>query len=49
MTDTQHQHVPRLIRYYYAKKALTYLLLRLSIFFILIINQHYHEEMSYLV
>lgn len=25
MTDTQHQYVPRLIRYYYAKKALTYL------------------------
>ncbi len=43
MTDTQHQHVPRRIRYYYAKKALTYLLLRLFVFYMLIINQHYHE------
>jgi hypothetical protein len=47
MTDTQHQHKLRLIHYYYAKKALTYLLLRLFIFCMLIINQHYHEEKSY--
>lgn len=46
MTDKQYQHVPRLIHYYYAKKALTHLLLRLSVFFILIINQHYREETS---
>ncbi len=33
MTDTQHQHVPRLIRYYYAKKALTHLIAKASYLF----------------
>ncbi|ETZ23221.1 hypothetical protein N824_17320 [Pedobacter sp. V48] len=33
MTDTQHQYVSRQIRYYYAKKALTYSFVKAFYFF----------------